>query len=87
MQDFLQKWAAAVGASQSLTEVTAANTSAFDELALVYNSDINQPRSRLGIPRHAGPLRRPERLRPLSCRGRVQPAHDLLPDRLRIRRR
>jgi hypothetical protein len=26
---------------QSLTEVTAANTSAFDELALVYDSDIN----------------------------------------------
>jgi Ca2+-binding RTX toxin-like protein len=41
MQDFLQKWAAAMGAGQGLTDVTTTDTSAFDELAFVYNSDNN----------------------------------------------
>jgi Ca2+-binding RTX toxin-like protein len=41
MQTFLQKWAYGVGAGQTAGDVTAAGTSAFVELALVYQSDNN----------------------------------------------
>ncbi|HEU5000489.1 MAG TPA: calcium-binding protein, partial [Lapillicoccus sp.] len=39
LQDFLQRWAYAEGAGQVLSDVTAAGTSAYNELALVYNPD------------------------------------------------
>ena len=41
MQDFLQKWGAATGIGQNLSDVTTRGTSAYNELALVYQSDIN----------------------------------------------
>jgi hypothetical protein len=40
MQSFLQQWAYSLGAGQR-TDVTTAGTSAFDELALVYQSDLS----------------------------------------------
>jgi Ca2+-binding RTX toxin-like protein len=39
MQDFLQQWAWAEGAGQAVSDVTTSGTSAFNELALVYNTD------------------------------------------------
>jgi hypothetical protein len=41
MQDFLQRWAYSQGAGQGAGDVTASGTSAFDELALVYNGQDN----------------------------------------------
>ncbi len=41
MQTFLQKWAYGVGAGQTANDVLTAGTSAFVELALVYQSDNN----------------------------------------------
>jgi len=40
MQSFLQVWAWSLGAGQTSSDVTTSGTSAFDELALVYQSDI-----------------------------------------------
>jgi hypothetical protein len=40
MQDFLQRWAGSLGAGQVAADVTTAGTSAYDELALVYQSDL-----------------------------------------------
>ncbi|TDW87430.1 Ca2+-binding RTX toxin-like protein [Kribbella pratensis] len=40
MQDFLQRWAGSLGAGQITTDVTTAGTSAYDELALVYQADL-----------------------------------------------
>lgn len=37
---FMQEWSYGVGIGQAATDVTTAGTSAFDELALVYQSDI-----------------------------------------------
>jgi Ca2+-binding RTX toxin-like protein len=39
MQSFLQSWAYGVGAGQTAADATTSGTSAFNELALVYNSD------------------------------------------------
>jgi hypothetical protein len=39
MQGFLQQWAYGVGAGQGPADVTTPGTSAFNELALVYNKD------------------------------------------------
>ncbi len=39
-QDFLQRWAYSLGAGQGAADVTTAGTSAFDELALVYQADL-----------------------------------------------
>jgi hypothetical protein len=44
MQDFLQRWAYALGAGQTLTGtngVLTKGTSGYNELALVYNADVN----------------------------------------------
>jgi len=41
MQTFLQKWAYGVGAGQTFNDVVTAGTSAFIDLALVYQSDNN----------------------------------------------
>src|SRR5205807_2133075 len=40
-QAFIQKWAFGVGIGQTFNDVTTAGTSAYDEVALVYVSDIN----------------------------------------------
>jgi len=39
MQSFLEQWAWALGAGQQAGDVTTSNTSAYDELALVYQAD------------------------------------------------
>jgi Ca2+-binding RTX toxin-like protein len=39
-QTFMQKWSYGVGIGQQLSDVTTSGTSPFDELALVYTSDI-----------------------------------------------
>ncbi|MFI5712709.1 hypothetical protein [Kribbella sp. NPDC051620] len=41
MQDFLQRWAGSLGAGQKAGEVLTAGTSAYDELALVYQADLS----------------------------------------------
>jgi hypothetical protein len=40
MQSFLQVWAWSLGAGQTGGDVTSSGTSAYDELALVYQPDI-----------------------------------------------
>jgi Ca2+-binding RTX toxin-like protein len=42
MQTFLQQLAFSLGAGKSLNEVQTPGTSGFDDLALVYNSDVNK---------------------------------------------
>jgi hypothetical protein len=42
MQSFLQQWAYSLGAGQVSGDVTTSGTSAFDELALVYQADISE---------------------------------------------
>ncbi|HEY3483328.1 MAG TPA: hypothetical protein VGL02_31015, partial [Streptomyces sp.] len=41
-QDFLQRWAHSLGAGQGPADVTTAGTSAYDELALVYQADLQE---------------------------------------------
>jgi Ca2+-binding RTX toxin-like protein len=54
MQTFLQKWAGAEGAGQGPGDVTTAGTGAFDDLALVYQSDITAHGSGPDFPNTAG---------------------------------
>ncbi len=50
MQDFLQRWAYSSGAGQGQSDATTSGTSAFDELALVYNGSDNDHASGPAFP-------------------------------------
>jgi hypothetical protein len=54
MQTFLQKFAWSTGAGQASGDVTTSGTSAFDELALVYQSDNNDHGSGSAFPSTPG---------------------------------
>jgi hypothetical protein len=65
MQSFLQQWAYALGAGQgALSDVTTSGTSAFDELALVYQSDINSQGSGSAFPSTPGHFDNPNACAP-----------------------
>jgi hypothetical protein len=54
MQDFLQRWSSSLGAGQVTGDVTTAGTSAYDELALVYQADLSTHGSGSAFPSTPG---------------------------------
>ncbi|WP_206794239.1 calcium-binding protein [Amycolatopsis sp. MtRt-6] len=63
-QDFLQRWAYSLGAGQAAGDVTTAGTSAFDELALVYQSDLQEHGSGPAFPTTPGHFDNPNACAP-----------------------
>ena len=64
MQTFLQKWAWSLGAGQASSDVTTSGTSAYDELALVYQPDINSHGSGSAFPSTPGHFDNPNACAP-----------------------
>ncbi|MEV6876180.1 calcium-binding protein [Amycolatopsis sp. NPDC051128] len=63
-QDFLQRWAYSLGAGQAAGDVTTAGTSAFDELALVYQADLQAHGSGQAYPATPGHFDNPNACAP-----------------------